>query len=114
MPRRNELLLRCQHNRQLFCTAIEEQTRNRWKLLYSFEVEECVADCVGEQDRITGVFENGDRYHGCPYCHSQQFVVCGKCGKLTCWNGEGYRCAWCGTKGDVKILDHLELKGGGI
>lgn len=46
----------------------------------------------------------------CPYCGNRDFVRCGKCRALTCWNGKGnFTCDACGNHGSVSgTIDSLE------
>lgn len=115
MPRRNELLIRCQTPpHHLFCVGMIEDTPDNWRLQRSFEVDDCVANCIGPQEEIYGNFDFDQRYRGCPYCHSQGFVRCGVCGKLSCWDGGDYHCPWCGSHGEVQTTNSMNLHAGGI
>ena len=64
---------------------------------------------------ISGRVEIDTEYPGCPYCGSTGWVRCGKCGKLTCYNGEGnsFTCAWCKSSGKLQIAETFDLTGGG-
>lgn len=46
----------------------------------------------------------------CPYCGNMEFVLCGKCKKLTCYSGSGrFACDHCGNTGEVSgIIESLE------
>ena len=43
----------------------------------------------------------GKTYH-CPVCGNKDIVRCGKCHRITCYDGKGtFRCAFCGNSGQV-------------
>lgn len=43
----------------------------------------------------------GRTYH-CPICGNKDIVRCGKCHRITCYNGKGkFKCAYCGNSGQV-------------
>lgn len=43
----------------------------------------------------------GKTYH-CPVCGSKDIVRCGKCHRITCYDGKGkFKCAYCGNSGSV-------------
>ena len=46
----------------------------------------------------------------CPYCGNTEFVLCGKCKKLTCYSGSGnFVCDHCGNTGEVSgTIESLE------
>lgn len=48
----------------------------------------------------------GPQYE-CPWCGNTNFVRCGKCQKLTCYDNSGYfECAHCSNKG--KVTGHID------
>ncbi len=51
-------------------------------------------------DLSNGLFV-GSTYH-CPVCGNKDIVRCGKCHRITCYNGKGsFKCAYCGNSGQV-------------
>lgn len=46
----------------------------------------------------------------CPHCGNTEFVRCGRCGKLTCYSGNGnFTCDHCGNTGEVSgTIESLE------
>lgn len=50
--------------------------------------------------KIVGSLEFGREYPGCPYCGSNGFIICGNCGKLSCYvrqsDCHAFTCNWCG------------------
>lgn len=51
----------------------------------------------------------GRTYH-CPVCGNKDIVRCGKCRRITCYDGNGYfTCAYCGNSGKVSgTMDSIE------
>jgi len=40
--------------------------------------------------------------YSCPYCSANNFVCCGRCGRMTCWSGtSSFVCRYCGNSGNV-------------
>lgn len=54
-------------------------------------------------------------FNGCPYCNAKTFYICGRCGKIVCYNGEEYvTCPNCGGVGTVAVAESYNLSGGGF
>src|SRR2546426_275993 len=53
-----------------------------------------------------GRFALSDRYPGCPNCGAGDFVSCGRCGQLGCWDSASaiFTCPSCGNSGPVEGL----------
>lgn len=51
----------------------------------------------------------GRTYH-CPVCENKDIVRCGKCRRITCYDGKGhFTCAYCGNSGKVSgTMDSIE------
>ena len=51
----------------------------------------------------------GRTYH-CPVCGNKNIVRCGKCRRITCYDGKGhFTCAYCGNSGKVSgTMDSIE------
>lgn len=51
----------------------------------------------------------GRTYH-CPVCGNKDIVRCGKCKRITCYDGKGtFTCAYCGNSGKVSgTMDSIE------
>lgn len=51
----------------------------------------------------------GRTYH-CPVCGNKDIVRCGKCKRITCYDGKGYfTCAYCGNSGKVSgTMDSID------
>lgn len=54
---------------------------------------------------------SGNAYH-CPVCRNTRIVRCGKCGRITCYDGSGsFTCAWCKNSGNVKgTIKSIDIK----
>lgn len=52
----------------------------------------------------------GRTYH-CPVCGNKDIVRCGKCKRITCYDGKGtFTCAYCGNSGKVSgTIDSIEV-----
>jgi hypothetical protein len=52
---------------------------------------------------IRGEFGLGPHYRGCPYCGADNFVHCGRCKELSCYDSswEVFHCPRCGNSGRV-------------
>ena len=97
------IMARCLKNKKLFGMRVQKMEDNDWWRTWAFEVDERRAAKEGYQaTAVEGNLYALDSYPGCPYCGAKEFVRCGTCGRLTCWNQEDkYVCAWCGNSGDV-------------
>jgi hypothetical protein len=59
---------------------------------------------------INGSFGLGEAYPGCVYCGADNFVRCGRCRELSCYDGswEVFNCPRCGNSGRVNgTIDSL-------
>lgn len=54
----------------------------------------------------------GRTYH-CPVCGNKDIVRCGKCRRITCYDGKGhFTCAYCGNSGNVSgTMDSIDAYG---
>lgn len=52
----------------------------------------------------------GRTYH-CPVCGNKDIVRCGKCRRITCYDGKGhFTCAYCGNSGKVSgTMDSIDV-----
>ena len=71
-----------------------------WWRTWAFPINESRASSEGyDMTKIQGNLYSTEDYPGCPHCGTSGFVQCGKCGKLSCWNGETtMKCNWCGVQ----------------
>ena len=71
-------------------------------------------------DLSNGLFA-GRTYH-CPVCGNKDIVRCGKCHRISCYDGKGtFRCAFCGNSGkvsgtiqSVEVCNNSDLKQDGM
>ena len=58
---------------------------------------------------LTNGLQVGRTYH-CPVCGNKDIVRCGKCRRITCYDGKGhFTCAYCGNSGKVSgTMDSIE------
>lgn len=98
------LLCKCTRNSKLFSIRIENK-EGSWEMTWAFKIEEKSAKS-DKYNKITirGSIGAGSSYPGCPYCGTKDLFKCGKCGKLTCWNGQDAQvtCQHCNVVGKLE------------
>ncbi len=91
-----------------------EKRAGKWVLTWAFPLSEKTIskeNYSSNSSRMSGTFEFGDNYPGCPYCGSYGIVMC-NCGKISCaTEGDTAKCNWCNTEGRVRNTDKLDLSG---
>ena len=110
------ILMKCPESKKIFGVRTEERNGD-WVRTWAFKVNERTAANEGvDKTIIRGNLYADDDYNGCPYCKAINFVQCGKCGKLTCWNNEEkMSCAWCGLTGNTsRLQDEIDVKAGDL
>jgi|APCry1669188879_1035177.scaffolds.fasta_scaffold115349_1 hypothetical protein len=96
---------RCSRHKHGFGLRFEKSTGDAWTLTWGFPLTEARAGKEGYGIRqIDGSFEAASTYPGCPHCASPTIFGCGRCGGMTCWDGEtrSVTCAWCGHDGEIR------------
>ena len=89
-----------------------KNTKRRTKLENDMGLQK---EKFSSESTIKGSFIFDEEYPGCPHCGAQSFFTCGKCGKITCWDGsDTATCALCGNKSKIQLVNELEVKGGGF
>lgn len=109
------ILMKCPESRRIYGVRVEERGGD-WFRTWAFPIDERRASREGfDRTEIKGSLDYTDDYNGCPYCGSSKFVLCGRCGKLSCWNNEErMTCGWCGLTGDIARTEaDVNVKGGG-
>ena len=98
------ILMKCPETQKIYGVRVEEW-QGDWFRTWAFPVDVKKASHEGfDKNKIRGNLYPADEYNGCPYCKSVQFVQCGRCGKLSCWNGEErITCGWCGMTGNISV-----------
>ena len=106
---------RCNNKKQNFGIRVEEKDRNTWIADWAFPIKESTARKERyDMNKISGNIIFDSQYPGCPYCESKGIFLCGRCNKVSCFNGktEIVFCPWCNEK--LKLGGHIEsLSAGG-
>lgn len=108
------VLAKCRKSHRTYGIRIERRTDNVWYCTWAFPITEKEASNEGYGNTmISGKVAVDPNYPGCPYCGGHVWVNCSYCGKLTCWeNGEkSFKCAWCGSTGELVAAEDFDLKG---
>ena len=62
-----------------------EQHEKEWVATWAFPIKEASAKRENyDETKIMGAIRFTDEFPGCPYCHTRKFIVCNRCGKLSC------------------------------
>ena len=98
---------RCKKTQKDFIIRLSRED-GAWYLVNAFRDE--LTGSGAAQD--TTVSFDGGLYVGkgysCPDCGTTQIVRCSVCGKVTCYDGKNFVCAYCGNGGAVKgTIDSL-------
>lgn len=112
----NVIVARCKKSKKTFGIRVEKHLDNIWHCNWAFKLTKKAAINEGYEDKIiSGQITLDLEYPGCPYCGMEAWFSCGKCGKLTCHNGNEKKatCAWCGNSGTLQRTDRFDLQGGG-
>ena len=115
---RIEVLMHCKTGQGTFIAVFEEQTPQKWyaneakiiqkpksglwqKLRSAFEVPPTQSAPPKTTEHFTGTFYMGKMR--CPYCGSESFVRCNKCGGMTCMpkGSKEFKCQECGVTGKI-------------
>ncbi len=96
----NILLMKCPKTKKTYGVRIEKKSDGDWYRTWAFPIKERQAKSEGfDKTQVAGNLYPTEEYPGCPHCGSMNFVQCGKCKKISCWNGEeNLHCDWCGTE----------------
>ena len=111
------VLARCSRSRENFGIRIERRSDGVWSQTWAFPISAKNAAREGYGSAmLSGRVVTEASYPGCPYCGGAGWVLCGRCGKLTCASGsiEWFTCAWCGNSGAVSGAETFALQGGGF
>jgi len=87
-----------------------------WWRTWAFKIKPQHAKSEGyDKTQVQGNLNSTEEYPGCPHCGTKGFVQCGKCQKISCWNGEtSLVCSWCGNKMEsiVSSTEKFSVTGG--
>lgn len=108
----------CSQKKRHFGVRVQKMQDQDWWRTWAFEIDERRAKQEGyDVTPVQGNLNCTEEYPGCPYCGSFGFVQCGRCKKISCWNGEtSMTCAWCNARLNniVTATDAFTLSGGDI
>lgn len=99
---------KCIRNKQDFYIRYDFAADDRWCLTYGVKTLPSGENSVSSSGKQVDISNcrTGPQYK-CPWCGSKDFVRCGRCAKLTCYDGSGtFTCAYCGNSG--KVSGHIK------
>lgn len=112
------ILQMCPKKNQAFAVRTQKMEDNDWYRTWAFPITPKRASREGyDRTPVRGNLFITDDFPGCPHCGSNNFLQCGTCKKISCWNGEEKMvCPWCKTKLNniVTATDAFDLSGGDI
>ena len=111
------ILARCSKDRRAFGMRTQKMSDGDWWRMWAFPIDERRAHHEGyDTTEIRGSLKYAEGYPGCPYCGAMNFVRCGTCDKLTCYNNEvKLGCGWCGTlMTNITPVQEFTLTGGDV
>lgn len=96
----NILLFKCSKANQMYGVRIQKMNDGDWWRTWAFKIKPHNAKSEGyDKTPVQGNLYPTQEYPGCPYCRTNGFIQCGKCKKISCWNGEtSLDCPWCGVR----------------
>lgn len=107
---------KCKTSKNLFGIRAE-QFENTWSLTWSFPIKETTIEKERlSNNSVSGTVIISQDYPGCPHCGNPSMVVCGCCGKTSCFEpySKEFKCPWCNSTGMVQMTNSFdEIKGGG-
>ncbi len=112
------LLAKCQRTKKIYGIRTQRMSDGDWWRTWAFPVDESRAHKEGyDATRVQGNLYCTEEYPGCPYCRTKGFVLCNRCKKISCWNGENQlTCPWCENDMNniVSATEKFDLSGGDI
>ena len=112
------ILAKCTRRKLVYGMRTQKMDDGDWWRTWAFPLDEYNARNEGyDKTIVQGNMYYTKEYPGCPYCKTKNFVQCGKCKKLSCWNSETkLTCLWCGNNMDsiVTTEERFNLSGGDI
>ena len=110
------ILAKCPKKKLMYGMRTQKMSDGDWWRTWAFPIDERRANNEGyDAAKIQGNLYQTEGYPGCPYCGTFQFVQCGSCHRISCWNGETrLKCGWCGIVMDsiVTTTDKFDVSGG--
>ena len=108
------ITMRCTRGKRPYGVRVQK-TGGDWVRTWAYEMTEAQMKHEGyDQTSVNGSLSVTSEYPGCPHCGTMGFVQCGRCHKMTCYNGEtALTCQWCGTMMDNLVsADRFDVEGG--
>jgi len=111
------IMAKCHRRKNAFGIRAEKINK-QWHFTWAFPIDERAAKREGyDSTTVKGSIVMDDEYPGCPHCGGKNFVQCGSCNKIGCWDNADsyYTCPFCGNGGEVHSVDSFDnIKGGGF
>lgn len=112
------LLAKCGKRNRIYGIRTQKMSDGDWWRTWAFPIDEHRAESEGyDLTVVQGNLFYTEEYPGCPFCGTKNFVMCNKCHKISCWNGESrLECPWCGNDMNniVTATEKFNLSGGDI
>jgi hypothetical protein len=106
---------KCSTTRKTFGLRVEEIAPRQWSVDWAFAIPDATAKREGyDTNQISGAFNLGNNYPGCPHCPAHSIVKCGTCQKISCGHGQGskHTCPHCGKTATIEgYIDSLHAGG---
>lgn len=109
------IIAKCSRTQNTFGITVNPLSDNQFALIWAFRMKDGQGKREGyENQHVKGSVIFDENFNGCPYCGSKQFYLCSNCGKVSCFHGEKeVTCPTCGTRSVVRMVEEIELTGGG-
>jgi len=106
----------CDRTKQSYGITVDPVNSRELKLVWAFKIDKTKAHREGyDKVKVRGGIVKDDNFPGCPYCGTKDFYVCGNCNAIVCYHGERtIVCPCCGNRGEIEIVESIELQGGGL
>lgn len=112
----NIIIIKCTKTKNAFGARIQKMKDGDWWRTWAFMIKPKQAKNEGyDNTQVQGNLNATDEYPGCPHCGTNGFVQCGKCKRISCWNGEtSLVCPWCGNQMDsiVSATEKFDITSG--
>lgn len=108
------IIQNCPKVNKNFAVRVEKTSHDNWQRTWSFKIDDAKIQKEHYlETKVTGSLEPTSDYPGCPHCETKEFILCGRCSKLSCYHGqEKFTCNWCGNHSNVRqTTEKLEISG---
>ncbi len=105
----------CEQTRKSFGITVDPRG-GAYAFCWAFKISDAQAKREGyDRTHAHGAIIYDAEYNGCPYCGTKGFYICGKCGRVICYQDQKMvTCPNCGTSGEVQVAESFDLTGGGM